>query len=111
MLYSGHEEEDANHTEGEGLMLSRQAAKSVLRWQPERSRIISAMFKTNKKKINLLVIKCYPPTNEKGEDVTEQFYARFQDVLEKSKAKGFTILMEGGLYAQIENGNTGYEEI
>ncbi|GFR81629.1 endonuclease-reverse transcriptase [Elysia marginata] len=70
MVYSGHEEEDANHTKGEGLMLSRQAAKSphVLRWQPEGSSIVSAMLKTNKKNINLRDINCYASTNEKGED-------------------------------------------
>ncbi|GFS27786.1 hypothetical protein ElyMa_005304100 [Elysia marginata] len=74
MLYSDHaDEEDANHTEGVGLMLSRQAAKSLLGWQPEGSRIVSAMFKTNKKKINLRVINCYAPTNEKREDKREEY--------------------------------------
>ncbi|GFR64321.1 endonuclease-reverse transcriptase [Elysia marginata] len=39
ILYSHHEEEDVNHTEGVGLILFRQATKSLLGWQPEGSRI------------------------------------------------------------------------
>ncbi|GFR73479.1 craniofacial development protein 2 [Elysia marginata] len=78
MIYSGHQKEDANHAEKLGLMLSRQAAKSPLGWQPEGSRIVSAMFKTYKKKINLRVINCYAPTNEKGEDVKNNFTQGFK---------------------------------
>ncbi|GFR73460.1 endonuclease-reverse transcriptase [Elysia marginata] len=100
MLYSGHEEEQANHSEGLGIMVSRKAAKALLEWSPEGSTIVPAMFKTNKKKINLRVTNCYAPTNEKGEGEKEHFYSRLQDMLEKSKAKDITIIM-GDFNAQI----------
>ncbi|GFR96702.1 craniofacial development protein 2 [Elysia marginata] len=104
LLYSGHEEENANPMKEVGLMLSRQVTKSLLGWQPERFRIVSAVFKTNKKKINLWVINCYAPTNEIEEDVKEQFYAKLQDVPKKSKAEDITILM-GDFNSQRGNYN------
>ncbi|GFR97951.1 craniofacial development protein 2 [Elysia marginata] len=99
------DEEDANYTEGVGLILSRQPTRFLLGWQPEGPSIVSAMFKTNKKKINLRVINCYAPTIEKGEDVKERLYARRQGVQENSKSKDITILM-GDFNAQIGNDNT-----
>ncbi|GFR91080.1 hypothetical protein ElyMa_002584100 [Elysia marginata] len=109
-ITKGLEEEDANHTEEVGLMLFRQAAKSLLGWQPEGSRIVPAMFKIIKKKISLRAINWYASINEKGEDIKEQFYARLHDVLEKFKAKDITNLI-GDLNVPIGNDNMGYEKI
>ena len=77
VLYSGHEEENADHTQGVGFMLSARAAKALISWEPAGSRIIPASFRTNKKKINLNIINCYAPTNCKDGTVKEKFYYKF----------------------------------
>ena len=110
VLYSGHEEEDARHSEGVGFMLSKKAAKALLEWEPAGPRIISARFRTNKKRINLHVINCYAPTNDKDEETKEQFYTRLQASLDKTKEKDITVLM-GDFNAQIGDDNIGYTEI
>ena len=47
-LYSGHEEEDANHTEGVAPMLSHEAHNALISWEAAGPRIIYASFKTKK---------------------------------------------------------------
>ena len=42
ILYSGHTEEQAHHTEGVTLMLNQQAQKVLIGWEPVCSRIITA---------------------------------------------------------------------
>ena len=46
ILYSGHNHENAIHTEGVGFMLSNEAQKSLISWEPINSRLITATFKT-----------------------------------------------------------------
>ena len=45
ILYSGHEEEDAPHSEGVGLLLRKEAQKALIRWEARGLRIITACFK------------------------------------------------------------------
>ena len=51
ILYSGHEEEDAAHTEGVALMLGKEAQKALLGWEARGQRLMTASFKTSQKKI------------------------------------------------------------
>ena len=46
VLYSGHDSANASHTEGVGFMLTPQAARSLIDWNPISSRIITARFYT-----------------------------------------------------------------
>ena len=50
ILYSGHEEEDAPHSEGVGLLLRKEAHKALIGWEARGLIIITACFKTNKQK-------------------------------------------------------------
>ena len=52
ILYSGHEEEDAPHSEGVGLLLRKEAQKALIGWEARGSRIITACFKKKKKDKN-----------------------------------------------------------
>ena len=74
LLFSGHEEENAPHTEGVALMLSKTAQKALLGWQPHGPRILTASFKTKHKRITLNIMYCYSPTNTAGDRIKEQFY-------------------------------------
>ncbi|VDP78754.1 unnamed protein product, partial [Schistosoma mattheei] len=48
LLYSGHEEENAPHTQGVALMPSKRAQKALIGWESHGPRIITAYFKTKK---------------------------------------------------------------
>ena len=110
ILYSGHEEDDAPHTEGVALILTREAQKALIGWVPHGSRIIEATFKTNHNKIRLNVVQCYAPTNDNEEDNKLEFYERLQSILEKYPERDITVMM-GDFNAKIGNDNTGYEQV
>ena len=110
VLYSGHEQDNAPHTEGVALMLSPEAKRSLISWEAAGPRIISAIFKTEKEKMKLNIVQCYAPTNDSDEETKEYFYRRLQSVLDKMKNKDVTILM-GDFNAKIGSINRGFEEV
>ena len=110
LLYSGHEESEAPHTQGVGLMLSTQAQGTLIGWEAHGPRMITASFRTKKKRIALNVVQCYGPTNDGSEEDKDQFFYRLQKVLETFPRKDITILM-GDVNAKIGTDNTGYEHI
>ncbi|VDP23619.1 unnamed protein product [Schistosoma margrebowiei] len=110
LLYSGHEEDNAPHTQGVALMLSKVARNAHVGWESHGSRIIKATFKTKKEGFTMNIIKCYAPTNDSNDDIKDQFYERLQSIIEKYSRKDLTILM-GDLNAKVGIDNTGYEDI
>lgn len=110
LLYSGHEEEDAPHTEGVALMLSGPAQRALIGWEAHGPRIIKATFRTKKKKVNLNVIQCYAPTNDREEEIKVDFYDQLQTVLDKCPDRDITMMM-GDFNAKTGSDNTGYEEV
>ena len=110
LLYSGHIEEGAPHTEGVALMLAPEAHAALIGWEPVSSRIITAKFTTKKKDIKLNIIQCYVPTNDVEEEKKDDFYQQLQAVVDRRGTKDITILM-GDFNAKIGMDNTGYEDI
>ena len=73
ILYAGLEEVDTPHSEGVGLLLRKEAHKARIEWEAIGSRIITACFKTKKKKIKMNIVQCYAPTNDKTDETKEEF--------------------------------------
>ena len=93
MLFSGHMEENAPHSEGVALMLSKEAEKALIKWEAVSPRIITATFRTTKKKVFLNVTQCYAPTNDKEEKVKEEFYIKLQNTIGNQRNGNIKILM------------------
>ncbi|VDO55091.1 unnamed protein product [Schistosoma margrebowiei] len=110
LLYSGHEAENAPHTQGVALMLSKQAQNAPIGWECHGPRIIKASFKTKMEGITMNIIQRNAPTNDYNEDAKDQFYNRLQSIVEKCQTKDLTFLM-GDFNAKVGTDNTGYEDI
>ena len=106
LLYSGHIEEGAPHTEGVALMLAPEAHAALIGWEPVNSRIITAKFTTKKKDVRLNIIQCYAPTNDAEEEKKDDFYQQLQAVIDRRGTKDITILM-GDFQRQDWNGQHG----
>lgn len=72
LIYSGHSEEDAPHTEGVGMMIDPTTARSMIQWNAVSSRIITARFFSKPRKV--LIVQCYAPTNDADDQQKEEFY-------------------------------------
>ncbi|VDO57742.1 unnamed protein product [Schistosoma margrebowiei] len=110
LLYSGREEENAPHTQGVALMLSKQAQNALIGWELHGPGIIKALYKAKKEGISTNIIQYYAPTNDYNEDVKDHFYDRLQSIVEKCPTKYLTILI-GDLNAKVGMDNIGYEDI
>ena len=60
-LYTGRKREGDPHMHCVGLILSKDAARSLLEWEPVPERIITARFASKGRDIT--IIQCYAPTN------------------------------------------------
>ena len=110
VLYSGHEDEGAPHTEGVAIMLAKETQRALISWEAVSSRIITAKFATKKKNIDINIIQCYAPTNDAEDEKKEEFYDQLQSVVNNQGDRDVTILM-GDLNAKIGADNTGYEQV
>ena len=109
VLYSGHQEEDSPHTEGAAFIMSKEASKALISWEPISSRIITASFQTKQSRIKANLIQCYAPTNDAEDSDKDNFYNTINAILNQQKEKDLTILM-GDFNAKVGYNNTGYEQ-
>ena len=105
MSLRGHREHVGN-----ALMLSHQAYNALIGWVALGPRMMHTSFKTRMEKIQLNIIQCYAPTNDKDEGTKEDFYNKLQTFLDKMKEKDVTILMRD-FNAKIGSNNRVYDEV
>lgn len=106
LLSSEHHEENASHTLGVAFMLSKTAQRALIGWEAHGPRLITASFRTKKRRLNMNIIQCYAPTNDSEEDDKEDFY----NITESHSGRDITMVM-GDFNAKIKRDNTGYEEV
>ena len=111
LLYSGQQTQAPIHTQGVGLLLTKEAQKSLLSWEPHSSRLMEATFRTQQKKINLRIVVCYAPTNNATDEEKDQFYEELTALYAKKHSNKNLTLLIGDMNAKIGNLNQGYETI
>ena len=73
IIYSG---EENIHQGGVAIMMSQQAARCLMEWTPESSRIIRARFYSKCRKLTL--IHAYSPTNDASIESRDDFYEQLR---------------------------------
>lgn len=108
LLYSGNEDENADHYAGVGILLSRAAKQALIEWKPINERFLTARFNCKVRKISVIV--CYAPIEKTEEATKDRFYGLLDDILKKTKKQDIKILL-GDVNAQLGPDNSGYEKI
>ena len=97
---SGDEE---THQGGVAIMMSQQAAKCLMEWAPESSRIIRARIYSKYRKLTLIHV--YSPTNDACVESRDDFYEQLESTMQKCN-RNDTLLIIGDLNAKVGKGTT-----
>ena len=108
IVYSGNPNEDDQHVNGVGLILSRAAADSLLAWEPVSERVITARLAS--KCQNMSIIQVYAPTNDATQEKKASFYHQLQTVYDLTRRRDVTVVI-GDFNAKIGNNNTDLETV
>ena len=107
IIYSGHDEGQP-HAHGVALLMTPEATRALLSWEPVSPRILTARFNSKGRKVTIL--QCYAPTNAADIEDKESFYQQLQAVVDKTPKRDLKILM-GDLNAKVGSDNTNSELI
>jgi hypothetical protein len=106
-LYSGRPEGENVSCEGVGILLDKEARRSLIEWQPVSARITVARFRTNIR--NIVMVQCYAPTAVAEDIERQELYMQLNDILKKLKED--TIIVGGDLNAKVGQDNKGLEHV
>ena len=90
IIYSG-QEEGQPYTHGVALLMTPEATRALLSWEPVSPRILTARF--NSKGRRVTIIQCYAPTNMADIEDKVHFYEQTQSVINKVPARDMKILI------------------
>ena len=90
IFYYGYEEGQP-HMHGVALLMTPEATRAFLSWEPVSPRIITARFNSRGRKVTTL--QCYAPTNTSSLESKEEFYEQIQATMDKIPKRDLKILM------------------
>ena len=90
------------------MILSKNARRSLVEWNPQSDRILLARFRTPAR--NICIVQCYAPTEVADMERKENFYEEFNRTLMKIH-RGGTIMLMGDFNAKVGDKNEGCERI
>jgi exonuclease III len=107
-MYSGRPQDENPSREGVGILMDKEAKRSLIEWYPVSARIIVAHFRTTI--TNIVIIQCCAPTAVAKEVKRQEFYVQLNEILKKQKKKDI-IISGGDLNAKVGQENAGLEHI
>ena len=97
IYYSGPDKLRRN---GVGFILSREAARCVLGYNPISDRMISIRLQA--KPVNISIVQVYSPTSTADDEEIDSFYHELQETINKIPSKDITIII-GDFNAKVGN--------
>lgn len=88
IIYSGKED---RHEYGVALVMSKEAAKSLISWKPCGERLLTARF--NSRHVKMTIIQAYAPTNTDSDASKDQFYEQLQAAYEETPKHDILVTM------------------
>jgi hypothetical protein len=101
-------EEDDDHVQGVGILLSRQMRSSLLEWRAVSERLMTARLKYKHR--NLTIVQAYEPTEEATMERKEAFYSELEGVL-AGIPKRDVVLMMGDFNVKVGSAKDNFEHI
>ena len=89
-------------------MMSPQAARCLMEWTPESSRIIRARFYSKYRKLTL--IHAYSPTNDASIESKDDFYEQSKGTVQKCNRNDI-LLITGDINAKVGKGTPDEREV
>ena len=89
LYYSGNN--DPNHYNGVATLVSSSIAKSVIDFFPISDRLMVLKINTSRRVMN--IVQVYAPTNDKDDNMIEEFYAELEETMKLTKKGEITIVM------------------
>ena len=87
------------------VMLSKTAQRALIGWEGHGPQIITATFRTKKRRINMDVIHCYALRNDNDDQDKEEFYSRLLTIIQDCPEQN--IIVMGDFNAKIGSDNRG----
>ncbi|XP_071123040.1 craniofacial development protein 2-like [Mytilus edulis] len=96
------------HINGVAIIICKEKAKSLLKWEPISERLITTRFNSNYCKLS--IIQCYALTNDAEDEIKDDFYEQLQTAISKVHQHDMLVIM-GDLNAKVGSHNTDGEYV
>jgi len=107
LIFSGVGEDIENRS-GVGILMNKEARRSLMEWSSVSETIILTRFKTKIR--DLTIIQCYAPTETADKDMKEKFYKQLHETITAVRKRD-VIIVTGDMNAEIGSNSEGLEHV
>ena len=94
------------HHRGVGLVMSREARKAMITWEPINDRILTARFQS--KHLKMTVVQAYAPTETSSDQEKDKFYDELDSTMDGIPSHDL-VIVSGDFNAQLGPDRDGWE--